>query len=135
MAGTFSLRIVSPEGDVLKEDVEFAVLPGESGELGILPNHAPLIAGLNVGVLRYTLNGVNKLVAITGGFVEVVDNSAIVLADTAVLSEDIDLARAVEAKERAAKRLASNSNEIDLRRAEYALRRAAARINASENKK
>jgi len=135
MAGTFSLRIVSPEGDVLKEDVEFVVLPGGAGELGILPNHAPLIAGLDIGVLRYTLNGVNKRVAIAGGFVEVVDNSAIVLADTAELSEDIDLARAVEAKERAVKRLASSTNELDVRRAEYALRRASARINASDVKK
>jgi F-type H+-transporting ATPase subunit epsilon len=135
MAGTFSLRIVSPEGDVLKEDVEFVVLPGGLGELGILPNHAPLISGLNVGVIRYTLNSTIKLVAITGGFVEVIDNSVTVLADTAELSEEIDLSRAVEAKERAMKRLAVHSDEIDVRRAEYALRRATARINASENRK
>ena len=135
MAGTFSLRIVSPEGNVLKEDVEFVVLPSELGELGILPNHAPLIAGLNIGVIRYTLNSTLKRVAITGGFVEVIDNSVTVLADTAELSEEIDLTRAVEAKERAMKRLAARSNEIDIRRAEYALRRAAARISAAEDKK
>ena len=135
MAGTFSLRIVSPEGNVLKEDVEFVVLPSELGELGILPNHAPLIAGLDVGVIRYTLNSTIKRVAITGGFVEVIDNSVTVLADTAELSEEIDLTRAVEAKERAMKRLAARSNEIDIRRAEYALRRAMARIKASEDKK
>jgi len=58
-----------------------------------------------------------------------------VLADTAELSEEIDLSRAVEAKERATKRLAVHSDEIDVRRAEYALRRATARINAAENKK
>jgi F-type H+-transporting ATPase subunit epsilon len=135
MAGTFSLRIVSPEGNVLKEDVEFVVLPGGLGELGILPNHAPLIAGLNVGVIRYTLNSAIKRVAITGGFVEVIDNSATVLADTAELSEEIDLTRAVEAKERATERLASRSTEIDIRRAEYALRRAAARISAVEDRR
>jgi F-type H+-transporting ATPase subunit epsilon len=135
MAGTFSLRIVSPEGNVLKEDVEFAVLPGGLGELGILPNHAPLISGLNVGVLRYTLNSTIKRVAITGGFVEVIDNSVTVLADAAELSEEIDLTRAVEAKERATERLTSHSSEIDVRRAEYALRRAAARISAVEDKK
>jgi F-type H+-transporting ATPase subunit epsilon len=135
MAGTFSLRIVSPEGNVLKEDVEFVVLPGGLGELGILPNHAPLIAGLDIGVIRYTLQSTIKRVAIAGGFVEVADNSATVLADTAELSEEIDLPRALEAKERALKRLAARSNEIDERRAEYALRRAAARISAAENKK
>jgi len=135
MAGTFSLSIVSPEGDVLKEDVEFVVLPGGLGELGILPNHAPLIAGLEIGVLRYTLNGSVKRAAVTGGFVEVIDNSAIVLADTAVLSGEIDVNRAVEARERAKKRLAARSNEIDVRRAEFALRRAIARIEATEGKK
>ncbi len=130
MAGTFS-----PEGNVLKEDVEFVVLPGGLGELGILPNHAPLIAGLDVGVIRYTKNGAIKRVSVAGGFVEVVDNSAIVLADTAELGEEIDMKRAMEAKERAMKRLASRTNEIDVRRAEYALRRAAARISASGDKK
>ena len=135
MAGTFSLSIVSPEGNVLKEDVEFVVLPGGLGELGILPNHAPLIAGLDIGVIRYTLNSTIKRVAITGGFVEVAENSATVLADTAELSEEIDLNRAIEAKERALKRLSARSNEIDERRAEFALRRAAARINAVEDKR
>jgi len=135
MAGTFSLQVVSPEGNVLKEEVEFVVLPGGAGELGILPNHSPLIAGLDIGVIRYTLNSTIKRVAIAGGFVEVADNSATVLADTAELGEEIDLTRAIEAKERAMKRLAARSNEIDVRRAEYALRRAAARISAAGDKK
>ncbi|SDG81834.1 F0F1 ATP synthase subunit epsilon [Desulfosporosinus hippei] len=135
MAGTFSLRIVSPEGDLLKENVEFVVFPGAMGELGILPNHAPLIAGLDIGVIRYTLNGSVKQAAIAGGFVEVVDNSAIVLADTAELGGQIDVKRAMEAKERALKRLSARTNEIDVRRAELALRRAAARISAYGDKK
>ncbi|AFQ46359.1 F0F1 ATP synthase subunit epsilon [Desulfosporosinus meridiei] len=135
MAGTFSLRIVSPEGDLLKENVEFVVFPGAMGELGILPNHAPLIAGLDIGVIRYTLNGTVKHAAIAGGFVEVVDNSAIVLADTAELGGQIDVKRAMEAKERALKRLSARTNEIDVRRAELALRRAAARISAYGDKK
>jgi len=135
MAGTFSLRIVSPEGNVLKEDVEFVVLPGGMGELGILPNHAPLIAGLDVGVISYTLQGTAKRAAIAGGFVEVVDNQAIVLADIAELGEEIDLKRAMDAKERALKRLSTRTAELDVRRAELALRRASARISASGDKK
>ncbi len=135
MAETFQLRIVSPEGQVLKEDVEFLVLPGEAGELGILPNHAPLIAGLDVGILRYTLSGAIKRVALSGGFVEVADNLATVLADTAEKAELIDLERANAAKGRAEKRLAARTNEIDERRAEYALRKAMVRINAAEKKK
>ncbi|HEX3015147.1 MAG TPA: F0F1 ATP synthase subunit epsilon [Desulfobacteria bacterium] len=135
MAGTFTLNVVSPEGNVLKEEVEFVVLPGGAGELGILPNHAPLIAGLSIGVARITINGSVKRLALAGGFVEVVDNSATVLADTAELSEKIDLSRALKAKERATKRLASAASEIDVKRAELALRRAIARINASEGSK
>ena len=135
MAGTFALSIVSPEGDVLKEDVEFIVLPGVQGELGILPNHSALIAGLDIGILRYTIKGVSKRAAIGGGFVEVVDNSAVVLADTAELSENIDVARALKAKERAAKRLTGNLAEVDIQRAEYALRKATARVDAAQDKK
>lgn len=132
MAGTFTLRVVSPEGQLLKEEVEFAVLPGESGELGILPNHAPLIAGLQVGVMRYTANNSVRKLAISGGFVEVGDNKATVLADNAEPGDMIDLARALAAKERAEKRLTQRTAEIDLRRAEFALRKAVARINAAE---
>lgn len=132
MAGTFTLRVVSPEGQVVKEEVEFAVLPGESGELGILPNHAPLIAGLQVGVMRYTANSSVRKLAISGGFVEVGDNKATVLADTAEPGDMIDLARALAAKERAEKRLSQRTPEVDVRRAEYALRKAVARIKAAE---
>ncbi len=132
MAGTFTLRVVSPEGQVVKEEVEFVVLPGESGELGILPNHAPLIAGLQIGVMRYTANGSVRKLALSGGFIEVGYNKATVLADTAEPGDMIDLARALAAKERAEKRLTQRTAEIDLRRAEFALRKAVARISAAE---
>jgi len=130
MAGTFKLRIVSPQGNILQEEVEFAILPGEAGELGILPHHAPLISNLKIGVLRYTLNGEIKRVAISGGFAEISDNQAAILADTAERGEMIDLQRALAAKERAEKRLVGSTNDIDLRRAEIALRKAIARIGA-----
>lgn len=133
MAGTFALRVVSPEGNVLKDDVEFVVLPGEAGELGILPNHAPLIAGLNVGVIRYTKEGNIKRLAISGGFVEVADNQVTVLAETAEPGEMIDLARALAAKERAEKRISQRTAELDVRRAEFALRKALSRIQAAED--
>ena len=139
MAGTFALRIVSPTGDLLNEDVEFVVLPSDLGELGILPNHAPLIAGLDIGVIRYTKESKINRVANAGGFVEVNNNTVTVLSDTAELSEDIDVERARRAKERAMKRLAErkdskDTTEIDVKRAEVALRRAATRIKAVEDK-
>ena len=136
MPGTFALRIVSPTGDVLSEDVEFVVLPSDLGELGILPNHAPLIAGLEIGVIRYTKeSAVNRVANAGGGFVEVINNTVTVLSDTAERKEDIDLERARNARERALKRLEDrNSVEIDVKRAEIALRRATARIKAVEDK-
>ncbi|HWQ89548.1 MAG TPA: F0F1 ATP synthase subunit epsilon [Desulfitobacteriaceae bacterium] len=135
MADTFQLRVVTPEGQILQEDVEFVLVPGENGELGFLPNHSPLIAGLNPGVLRYNISGSKKKIALSGGFVEVADNQTTVLADTAEQGELIDLERAVAAKERAEKRLSLRTLEIDVRRAEFALRRALARIAAAEKQR
>ncbi|MDD2233399.1 MAG: F0F1 ATP synthase subunit epsilon [Desulfitobacteriaceae bacterium] len=132
MANTFELRVVTPEGEVLQEDVEFVLVPGEDGELGFLPNHAPLIAGINTGVLRYNVNGGKKKIALSGGFVEVADNQATILADTAEKGEMIDLDRAIAAKDRAEKRLSLKAEETDIKRAEFALRRALARISAAE---
>lgn len=134
MAGTFTLRVVSPEGNVLKEEAEFVVLPGVTGEIGILPNHAPLITAMEIGVIRYTVNGKIKNISTSGGFVEVADNKVTVLADTAETGEMIDLQRAMAAKERAEKRLNQSSKDFDPRRAEFALRRAAARIRAAEKR-
>lgn len=134
MAGTFTLRVVSPEGNVLKAEAEFVVLPGATGEIGILPNHAPLITAMDIGVIRYTVNGITKKISTSGGFVEVSDNKVTVLADTAEPAELIDVKRALAAKERAEKRLSQRSDETDFRRAELALRRAIARIRAAQEK-
>ena len=134
MAGTFTLRVVSPEGNVLKEEAEFVVLPGETGEIGILPNHTPLITAMNIGVIRYTVNGTIHRISTSGGFVEVADNKVTILADTAEPGEVIDLQRAIAAKERAEKRLNQRTQDIDIKRAELALHRALARINAAQNK-
>ena len=134
MAGTFTLRVVSPEGNVLKEEAEFVVLPGETGEIGILPNHAPLITAMAIGVIRYTVNGSVHRISTSGGFVEVADNKVTILADTAERGEMIDLERAMAAKERAEKRLSQKLQDVDFRRAELALSRALARINAAQNK-
>ncbi|NLI91043.1 MAG: F0F1 ATP synthase subunit epsilon [Peptococcaceae bacterium] len=130
MAGTFNFNVVAPDGQVLNKDVEFVVVPGENGELGILPNHAPLIAGLGIGVIRYTENGKISKVAISGGFMEVVHNKVTVLANTAETAENINVERAQAAKDRAEKRLKERQPDTDLVRAETALKRALARIKA-----
>jgi len=132
MAGTFNLNVVAPDGQVLNKDIEFLVVPGENGELGILPNHAPLIAGLVIGVIRYTEKGKVNKIAIGGGFMEVVANKVTILANTAETSEKIAVERALSAKERAEKRLEERQPGTDFQRAEVALKRAIARINAVE---
>ncbi len=128
----FKLEIVSPEGSVLSEDVQFVVLPAVDGEIGILANHSLLISQLKIGLIRYTQDGKVNKIATNGGYVEVANNRVVVLADTAEPGEMIDLERAVAAKERAEKRLRERRQEMDMRRAEYALQRALNRIRAAQ---
>ena len=132
MAGTFNFNVVAPDGQVFNKEVEFVVVPGVTGEIGILPNHAPLVAGLGIGVIRYKDEGVDKKIAISGGFMEVANNKVTVLAKTAEKAEDIDVERAKAAKERAEKRLQERKPETDVVRAQNALQRALVRLKAAE---
>lgn len=125
------VEIVTPERIVFSEEVEFVVVPGEEGYLGILANHAPIVAALKIGVMKVIQNQKEIKLAISGGFMEVSKNKLVVLADTAERGDEIDVARARAAKERAEQRLASRTHDIDLVRAELALRRAIARIKAA----
>ncbi|MEQ8201569.1 MAG: F0F1 ATP synthase subunit epsilon [Syntrophomonadaceae bacterium] len=133
MAGTFTLEVVTPGELLFKDEVQFIVVPETYGELGVLRNHAPMIAALDIGVIRITdVDGGIKRMAISGGFMEVMNNEASVLAETAELGDDIDVLRAKAAKERAEARLAAKAADTNMARAEAALQRALARIKASE---
>lgn len=132
MAGSFTLNVVSPTGAVYSDEVEFLVVPGEAGELGILPNHSPLMATLNIGVIRITKEGKVSKMALSGGFMEVGGNKVNILAESAEIADTIDIARAKAAKERAEQRLASKNADVDMVRAELALLRAVARLKATE---
>ena len=99
---TFMLEIVTPEQILLRDEVQFMVAPGAEGELGIMKNHAPLVAALDIGVLRYNnTSGTQKKMALSGGSMAVIDNVARVLAETAEHGDDTDIPRAKAAKERA----------------------------------
>jgi len=136
VAGLLHLEVVTPNRLVVDDHVEAVIVPGEDGELGILYNHTPLVAALTIGIMRYgQKNGPKKVVAITGGFVEVVDNKVTVLADAAELAEEIDVLRAEAAKERAERRLRRYSEGIDFDRAQLALRRAINRLRAARSEK
>ncbi|HWQ73943.1 MAG TPA: F0F1 ATP synthase subunit epsilon [Syntrophomonas sp.] len=127
------VEIVTPEQILFKNEVQFLVVPELNGELGVLKNHAPMIAALDVGVLRYTDSGgkINKI-ALSGGFMEVIYNEVRVLAETAEQGSEIDVLRAKAAKERAEKRLQAINENINHARAEMALKRAVARLKAAD---
>jgi len=133
---TFLLEVVTPEKLVLSEEVQFVVVPAVEGELGVLKNHAPLVCGIAVGVMRYTLaDGSRRNVAIGEGFMEVIDNEVKVLTETAEHGRDVDILRAKAAKERAARRLQVREESLNYTRARLALARAMARIKAAESDK
>ena len=110
------------------EDVDVIVAPGVEGELGILPHHTPLMTMLQPGELRVKKDGEEFSLAISGGFLEVRPDRVIVLADAAERVEEIDVARAEEAKRRAQERLRERAPGLDMARAEAGLRRSMARL-------
>ena len=113
----FRLEIVTAESEVYSGDVDLLVAPGREGQLGILPNHAPLLTQLQPGIMEIRAGGENVEMAVSGGFLEVLGNRVIILADTAERAEEIDIERAEAAMARAEERLASREADVDLERA------------------
>lgn len=129
------VEIVTGERVVYTEDdVDMVVAPGADGTLGILPRHAPLITVLASGELRVKKAGREDALVVFGGFMEVADNRVIVLADTAEHIEEIDVARAEEARRRAEASIANRQSMVDLEEAESALRRATLRLRLGQRR-
>lgn len=112
----------------MRESVDEVVVPGLDGELGILPEHTPLISQLQTGVLTYRQGGATQQMHVSGGFVEVQPDRVSVLSDVAERPEEIDLERAQRAKDRAERRLKGQGDDLDFPRAELKLQRAMIRI-------
>lgn len=126
------LDIVTPERFVLHETVQSVELPGKEGDMGILPGHAPLLSELGVGTLSYRKGSDVEYFAVIRGFVEVLPGRVIVLADACEHAEEIDVARARAALERAKNEMAKKSSaDADWDRASLALNRALARLQAA----
>jgi F-type H+-transporting ATPase subunit epsilon len=122
---SITLELVAPDRQVLRESVESVQLPGIDGEFGILPGHAPLLTELGVGELSYLKAGQRYYATVIGGFAEVLGDRVIVLAEHSERAEELDLARARAARERAEKRLfPTPAPDVDFERAQNALRRA-----------
>ncbi|TDF93545.1 F0F1 ATP synthase subunit epsilon [Paenibacillus piri] len=126
---TFLLEIVTPERKVFAEQVNMIVVKGVEGELGILPNHIPLVTPLKVAPVTVKQNGKEQYIAVNGGFMEVRKDKVVILAESAELPEQIDVERAREAKTRAEQRLTSKQDQVDFKRAELALQRALNRLD------
>jgi len=125
----FKLSIVSPEKVLYEDMVESLIVPGSAGYLGILSNHAPLITSLKAGKVEIRdAHKKGRIAALSGGFLEVSNNTATILADAVEFAEEIDLARAESALNRALERLNLHAEGIDLTRARDALLRAKNRI-------
>lgn len=132
---TMNVSVVTPDGKVFDGDVEMVSVKTINGGLGILPNHIPLVTPLTIGAVRIKKGSENTLVAITGGLMEVRGDQVSILAESAELPSDIDVARARAAKERAERRLQqAKQDEIDFKRAEMALKRAINRLEVAERK-
>lgn len=132
---TLRLEIVTAERQVFGDDVDVVVAPGVEGELGILPHHAPLMTMLEPGELLIRKDNEETYMAISGGFFEVRPDKVIVLADACERSDEIDIARAEEAKRRAEEMIRTHAPQVDDARAEAALRRSLIRLRVAEKRR
>ena len=138
MAQQIRVEVVTPNGAAVNEDVDIVNAPGYGGDFGVLANHAPFLSTIKIGILSYEQGQKRENLMISGGFCEVSNNKITFLVESAEFGKQIDVSRAMKAKERAEKRLAQaaqQSETINRTRAEAALQRALARIKASNNTK
>ena len=134
---TLHVDVVSAEGSIFSGEASFVALPGESGELGILPRHTPLITRIKPGAVRIqranpdgTNSGEEEFVFVAGGILEVQPGTVTVLADTAIRGKDLDEAKAGEAKRQAEEAMKNAKSDIDFAKAQGEFAAMAAQIAA-----
>ena len=132
---TLKLEIVTAESPVFTGEVDAIIAPGTVGQFTILPHHAAFMTMLEAGELCLRVGGQETFMVVSGGFLEVMDDKVIVLADAAERADDIDAARAEEAKKRAQEQMKRPLTGPELVVAEAALRRSLARLKVSERRK
>lgn len=134
MANTVRIDVVSAEAEIFSGMAEFVVAPGSMGELGIYPNHAPLITPIKPGALRIKQpdQAEETMIFISGGILEVQPGVITVLADTAIRGHDLDEAKAIAAKEAAEEAMKNKGSDIDYAKAQAELAEALAQIQAIE---
>ena len=132
--GKLLLEIVTPQGLVFSEEVDEVTASGSEGEFGILPGHVPFVTTLKIGILSAKVGNTTKYFFVNWGYAEVGAEKVLILADSAELSDEIDIERAKAAMKRAEERL-KQAEHIDFHRAELALERAITRIQLSDIRK
>ena len=135
MAEKINLEVVTPKGAIVSEEVEIVTAPGFAGEFGVLANHAPFLSTIKIGTLLYKKDGNEEELMVSGGFCEVSNNKITFLVESAEHGHEIDVDRALQAKERAEKRLLQareQQEKIDRTRAEAAMQRALARLKIAQ---
>ncbi|MEK7308808.1 MAG: F0F1 ATP synthase subunit epsilon [Nitrospirota bacterium] len=130
-AKKLKLEIVTPHGLVFSDDVDEVVASGSEGEFGVLPNHINFLTTLKVGMLVYKKGSETGYFFVNGGYAEVGPDKVLILADSAERSEDINLERAVKARQRAEERL-KQAEKYDVARATAALGRSVIRTQVAE---
>lgn len=132
MAHTIHVDVVSAEEEIFAGEAEFVALPGEAGELGIYPQHTPLITRIRPGAVRIKVPGQaeDEFVFVAGGILEVQPTGVTVLADTAIRGHDLDEAKAAEAKKLAEEALTNKGSAIDYAKAQAELAAAVAQLAA-----
>ncbi|GMV54547.1 MAG: hypothetical protein AMXMBFR6_03520 [Betaproteobacteria bacterium] len=132
MAMTVHVDVVSAEEQIFSGLAEFVVLPGESGELGVLPGHTPLLTRIRPGAVRIKVpqQQAEELIFVAGGMLEVQPNLVTVLADTAIRGHDLDEAKALEAKREAEEAMRNQDTKIDYAKAQAELAEAIAQLAA-----
>ena len=135
MAATLKLEIVTPEATAYSEDVEMVTLPGVEGELGVYPNHVPLLTTLNPGELRVLKGGKETFLAIGEGFVEITGSSVSVLTDMALESAVIDESAAEAAVERAKKAMKEDLGSEEVAAVQASLQKALAQLHVKRRRR
>ena len=128
---TIKVDVVSAEGEIFSGQARFVALPGEAGELGILPGHTPLITRIRPGAVRIQPeSGEEEFVFVAGGILDVQPTGVTVLADTAIRGKDLDEAKAEEARRHAEEMLSNNTSELEYAAAQAELAAAVAQLTA-----
>jgi F-type H+-transporting ATPase subunit epsilon len=134
MAATLKLEIVTPEEKIYSEDVEMVTLPGSEGDLGVYPNHVPLLTAIKPGELRVIKGGQETTMAVGEGFVEIKGDAVSVLTDMALSAEKIDVAAAEAAVERAKAAMKEDMGKEEVAAIQASLQKALVQLHVKRRR-